>query len=199
MLKTNPSSAEAVAKACAAGVAVATASREDLSALEKAAQPVSTRLKQDPQTKQLIERIRAMKTELQPGSAPLQPCSSKPTGPGSELPSDPSVLNGTYRTSFTAEELQAAGADHAAAVSNSGLWTIVLSDGRYRALSDECKASYTISGDKFTFKWDKFTPCTGDFSATWNLHDGKLRLTDVAASSAVDRAIWGLHPWIKIE
>jgi TRAP-type C4-dicarboxylate transport system substrate-binding protein len=198
LLKTNLSSAAEVAKACAAGVAVANASEEDVSGLEKAAQPVSTRLEQDPQTKQLIERIRAMKTDLQVASASLRPCSTKSQGTGSEIARDPSVLNGTYRTSFTAEELEAAGADRAAAVDNSGLWTIVLADGRYRALSDECTAAYTVSGDKFTFKWDQFTPCTGDFSATWSLRDGKLRFTNVAAADAVDRAIWGLHPWIKI-
>lgn len=196
VLKTNPSAAAEVAKACTAGVAVANASEENVVGLEKAAQPVSTRLAQDPQTKQLIDRIRAMKADLRVASP--QSCSTKSQGPRSEIATDPSVLNGTYRTSFTAEELEAAGADRAAAVDNSGLWTIVLADGRYRALSDECTASYAVSGDKFTFKWDELAPCTGDFSATWSLRDGKLRFTNVAAVDAVDRAIWGLHPWIKI-
>ena len=118
-----------------------------------------------------------------------------------------SDLNGTYRKELTAEELEAAGVDSVTAENNSGVWTITLADGR---LSDQlvkrdtgtgqpCEASYRISGDTFTFTWDADTPCTGDFSATWNLHDRELSFTNVSAAALVDRTIWGLHPFIKID
>jgi TRAP-type C4-dicarboxylate transport system substrate-binding protein len=197
VLETNVSAAEEVAQACTAGIAVTIAREEEVSTLEEAAQPVYARLEQDAQTRDLIDGIQEMKNQLHAAAAPPQTCSLEPQGPDTEPTDDLSVLNGTYRTTLTVEELETAGADHAAAVSNSGLWTITLVDGRYSDFAG-CEASYSISGHTFSLTWDQFTDCTGDFSAMWSLRDGKLRFTNVAATAAVDRAIWGLHPWIKI-
>ena len=197
VLETNVPAAEEVAQACTAGIAVTIASEEDVSILEEAAEPVYARLEQDAQTRDLIDRIQEIKNQLHAPAAPPQTCSLEPGRPDTQPTGDQSVLNGTYRTTLTVKELEAAGADHAAAASNGGLWTITLVDGRYSDFAG-CEASYSISGHTFSLTWDQFTSCTGDFSATWSLRDGKLRFANVAAIAAIDRAIWSLHPWIKI-
>lgn len=198
VVETNIPAADEVEQACAQGIEVAQTSGKAVSDLEAAARPVSARLERDPQTRALINGIRAIKADLQVPAASTRPCSTRPQGPASSATGAQSVLNGTYRARFTTQELEAAGADHASAVANSGVRTMTLIDGRLSSIEEDCEGSYRISGDRFTFTWDADANCTGDISATWSLRDGKLQFTNIDTPDATVRAGWGLHPWVKI-
>jgi hypothetical protein len=151
--------------------------------------------------------IAALMTVLAGCADDLRSTNAEPSVTETDSTIDMSDLNGTYRKELTSEELEAAGVDSVIAENNSGVWTITLADGRFSDQRTEpggapgppCEASYSISGEIFTFTWDADTACTGDFSATWSMSDGELSFTNVSAAAVVDRTIWSLHPFVKID
>ena len=72
VVQNAPTEAERAVAYCRNGGAIAFAAEADVAALEQAAQPVYEVLEADPQTKELIEQIRAMKAQLsaRPGASP---------------------------------------------------------------------------------------------------------------------------------
>src|SRR5262245_6034098 len=94
--------------------------------------------------------------------------------------SDPSVLNGVYRISWTERELMDAGARRIMAHSNYGVTIMTLRDGRFlwHAAShppDSRNGHYRVSGRRLFLDF-RGTGCTGYVDAPWTLADGRLRL-----------------------
>jgi hypothetical protein len=108
-------------------------------------------------------------------------------------------------------DLTSRGVDRASARQNAGVHTITLRRGRLhdvmRALEptgtpaealDPCDGHYALRGQRYTFAWETTTNCTGDFTATWSLRRGVLRLSAISTEDPIDRVVWGLKPFRKI-
>jgi TRAP-type C4-dicarboxylate transport system substrate-binding protein len=214
VLETMPSEQDAAQAYCRQGGRVTAASPADVRAIEAAAQPSYAQLEQDPKTREMLARIRAVAATAEPAEDDAPTCDrsagdvAAPTGgAGSGIP------NGTYRNEITVDEMIAAGVDEASARDNAGIHTITLTDGKIHdtGISDvtgveepgsACDATYSVSGDEFTFTWSPETGCVGDFTATWSMSGGGLHLGDVSCADdqcgLVDRVLWGLKPFRKI-
>jgi TRAP-type C4-dicarboxylate transport system substrate-binding protein len=208
-VKDNTPSEQAAAHSyCHQGGRVVAANPSDLAALVTAARPIYAELERDPRTQALIGRIRALR---QQSGAPAAAPTCGPASAARSVPASPGraskALDGVYRTKLTVEEMVAAGVNEARARDNAGVHTITLSDGRLRdtlipdatsVAGKPCDGTYALAGQTFTFRWTPGTPCSGDFTATWSLAGGKLRLADVRDADLVDRTLWGLKPFRKI-
>jgi TRAP-type C4-dicarboxylate transport system substrate-binding protein len=196
---------------CAQGGRVTTAAPAALAELEKAARPTYRRLVDDPVTRSLVERIRAIAVDAPP-PAPAITCGPQrgQPAPSASAPGNTDhngIPDGTYRNDITAAEFSARGVPEELARQISGLHTFTLSHGRVHDTQtsefpdipgNPCDASYRSVGRSFTFAWDPTTPCTGDFSATWELSHGQLRFTQIRTDALGDRILWGLKPFRKI-
>ena len=110
---------------------------------------------------------------------------------------DPSVLNGVYRISWTEKELIAAGASHLYAYENLGaahgnrlVITTTLRDGhmlQHWSVSPGCNGTYAVSGDTVTFR--ERVHCHGLFIAGWSLGNGQLRLDITRATDVGDEIL----------
>jgi TRAP-type C4-dicarboxylate transport system substrate-binding protein len=200
LVAERPSERQALARACAAGgVGVVEAGASAVADLERAAGLLTRRLETDPSTAAAIAAIRRMKADLPEDDTPVAVCplEDATVDIGKEI--DPAVLDGTYRTSFTVEELLAAGGDEANSISISGLWTITLDSGRYSDLESECTATYQVSATMISFAWDPGGRCSGDWSGRWQLTPKGLRFVDVQSPAMLDRYVWGQHEWLRLD
>jgi hypothetical protein len=119
---------------------------------------------------------------------------------------DPSVLNGVYRISWTENELIAAGASHLYAHENLGsahgkrmVITATLRDGRMVqqwSIPPDCLGSYAVSDDTVTIL--ERVHCHGLVTASWSLGSGQLRLHITRTTDAGDKYLFGAKPWKKI-
>ena len=195
----RPPEWQALARACAAGgVGVVEAGASAVADLQRAARPLTRRLETDPSTSAAIAAIRRMKAGLPAADIPATVCplEDATVDIGEEI--DPAVLDGTYRTSFTLEELLAAGGDAANSSSISGLWTITLDGGRYSDLESECTATYDVSATMISFTWDPGVRCSGNWSGRWRLTSKGVRFVDVQSPALLDRYVWGQHEWLRL-
>jgi hypothetical protein len=112
-----------------------------------------------------------------------------------------------YRNTITVKDLTAQGIEESVARQNSGIHTVTLRNGRLidfmRALPGSeqgpgCRGTYRLRGRTYVFAWDPASSCTGDFTATWSLDHGELRLTAISTKEPLDRLIWGLKPFRRI-
>ncbi len=201
-----PDESAAAAAACEDGATVVTAGEEDLAALIQAAGPVFTELEQDPQTKASIAAIRDLKSETASADT-VRAC-----GPGSAVassdpslaPSDPSVLNGTYRREVDAADLRVVGMEESAIPDFVGTYEMTLTDGTYEwRIRQEQPAhepwivhgTYVLNGDQLAS--DITDPPNGprgqnlliiDDSYRWTVAGATLTVTLVATSGDPD---WG--------
>ena len=120
---------------------------------------------------------------------------------------------GVYRANIPASFLVARGVDASTAATNSGLMTMTFKDGRWLHHTQgptnepDCGGTYVVRGDRVSITLDAGPECgtaAGGllFSATWTVHGGALRFTDVQPaegdSDVFARAEWGGKPWRKI-
>lgn len=126
-----------------------------------ALQPVVDRLKSDPATAAAIARF----ARLHDGTT--DPAGETCAGPSSQaVPAtyllEPvgaqTVMDGTWRTGATAEELRAAGVPYGRASVNAGVWTVHVQDGKgewvHGGNGDSCKGNFTFAGDKVTLDFN---------------------------------------------
>jgi hypothetical protein len=128
------------------------------------------------------------------------------------------VQDGTYRTSFTQEQLRSPGVEPQRRSDQSGVWTLTLSSGRwtlnnrkpgvgddwFRDLShDQRTGTYSTSGTGIAFVQNN--PAAGvEGSAlrfTWSSQGTALQLKATASASfasPIVESIWTKHSWIKI-
>lgn len=148
--------ASAVAQYCADGNgAVVLATEEQLTELLAAVQPVYDAMERDPISKRVIARIRELAGDT---SLPnLSPCAPPaPAAPAADIAArgDQSVLDGTWRLSSEAQDLEAAGATPEYTGANAGVWTLHLKGGEGtldQPRGGPCFVGYTINGRLIVF------------------------------------------------
>jgi TRAP-type C4-dicarboxylate transport system substrate-binding protein len=191
--------AEALGDSCATGARFAQASEADLTALETAFAPVYAKLQGHPETKALIERIRALKESTPPepelsipprctGQAPQQATGGTGTAPA--------YLNGTYRYVITLDEARKAGQagpyDDYPAVT-----TVTLKDGEVQNGCFGAGATYAVEDDRITFDSPEYGYTT-TFTFSRDYHDN-LHLTPVPPIDPGDAFECSSQVWTKID
>jgi TRAP-type C4-dicarboxylate transport system substrate-binding protein len=191
--------AKALGDACGVGARFAEASGADLAALEAAFAPEYAKLRQHPETKAFIERIRALKASTPAGPALTIPsdCTGKaPEQAAAGTGTAPAFLNGTYRYVLTKEAARKAGEPDLSPYPHVNTW--VLEDGRFEATGG-FTGSYSVDGNRITF-----APAD-DFgytiTYTFSRDDaGNLDLDPVPAVDPGDAFEAGSHTvWTKID
>ena len=190
--------AQVLNQSCASGVRFAEASDADLAALEAAFAPVYAKLRQQPETKALIERIQTLKqsTAAEPEPAIPPDCTGKVPeqaagGPGRA----PERLNGTYRYMLTQEDADKAGDPEKGLPQVN---TITLKDGQ---LEGGCfgtqGGTYTVDDDRITFDSTEYDPnVTVSFSVD---EEGNLHLTPIRPTDPGIAFTCFYKPWTKID
>jgi len=119
--------------------------------------------------------------------------------------SDPGVLDGVYRISWTQKALLAAGATALYASRNLGyahggpaVITITFHDGVFTARTSPplCHGTYTVDGATVTIRQSR--GCHGTVMAGWTLRGDTLRLRVSYATDTGDEVLFGVRPWKKI-
>jgi TRAP-type C4-dicarboxylate transport system substrate-binding protein len=179
-------------------VTVVTASRDDVVALERAAQPAYMRLERDPLTRSLIAAIREL-DRTTPAPSPVRPprgCRSEPaTSRGRERPA--SMLNGTYHWRITRARARAA----VLAVGGSpdrvdvgGIGKMTLRDGKWRMGEtdpERYSGTFEIVGNRLVFDWLATT-----LTFAFKRHeDGDIDLEPTPPMHPGDAGVWAGGRW----
>ena len=189
--------AKAVSDSCMAGGRFAEASDADVSALEAAFTPLYAKLRQDPETKAFIARIRTLKQSTPPDAqlAISPDCTgAAPGSPKESTGTAPAGLNGTYRYVITQADADKAG-DHDTGYPS--ITTIRLKDGE---LEGGCfgafGGTYSVDADRITFH-----SIEGDNNLTVTFtvdEQGSLHLKPVPPMDTGDAFTCFSKPWTKI-
>ena len=139
-IRAMPTEAEAARKYCEGGGRIVLAGEADLAALEQAVTPVYAELERDPETRSLIDQIRALVTADSSTAPSLHAQCAAPAGVAASDRAGPTVLDGVYRTSFTLAELQRSPLLEAPGEVNDENW----GDLRSRSTADACSSSRRI-------------------------------------------------------
>jgi Bacterial extracellular solute-binding protein, family 7 len=186
-------------------VSAVAATRSDLTALERAAQPVYTQLEQDPDTKALIAAIRGLMaaSPAHPAAIPPPACAQTTrarAATGRER--SPSAVNGTYHWRITAAGANAAeravGASPSAADEDVGsIGKMTLRDGKWLMGDIDPEAysgTYQVVGNRLEFDW-------GDQILSFEFArggDGTIQLEPLPPMSPGDAAVWAGGPWRRV-
>jgi hypothetical protein len=177
-IESRPSDSAAAEDWCANGRRVATADGETVTALRGAVEGVYQQLRTDQLTAELIDQIEQMKVSIPVSEAVIpdgctgEPVDSEAAAEGTD---DPSVINGSYRIEWSADELFDAlvggtflppvPADDSEllasiekdATNNAGVVIFTFSDGHFDNIyetgffaGDHCNGTYAISGNRIT-------------------------------------------------
>lgn len=199
LVETRPREDELLDTACAQGKAVALAGPAVVADIKRATALLRAQMLADPQVGSTIRKIEALKADLPANPVVTTACQSN--GPAAEIgtPIDPTVLDGTYRATFTEKELLDLGLDQQSIEQIVGApWTITLDHGKFSDLESDCTATYRLSRTMISFRWDPDAQCSGDWSAHWQLTNEGLQFLEVKSTYAADRAVWGLHEWQRL-
>jgi TRAP-type transport system periplasmic protein len=190
---------------CRRGLRFLTASPADLAALRRAVQPVYDQLERDPQTRRYIRQIEAMRKGLSPEPAPS--CAQIPQLAGSAGP-----LDGVWRFTTTAADLQAAGAPQSDIVpENYGTYTFVFDRGRFAFTQEDRQActwgygTFMLKGNRMEWLFTNGGGIAPDnavnepgefFTFGWSLYRGVLTLSPVKGAVSPNPSVG--KPWIRI-
>ena len=204
---------------CEAGARFATASDADLAAMRAAFEPVYTTLERDPDTADFIDRIRALKGYVDPGTAWQIPANCTGQAPQQQSTAeqaqsssdDQAVLDGVYRWELTKEDAVATGASESMRPGeletfpwvftvrlDDGIWTMTndAADGKSEACLGE-RCTFSIAGDTIKFDWAS-EGYVLEFPFTTD-GDGSLHLEPTSTLNAGDVFVWTTKPWQRIE
>jgi hypothetical protein len=118
--------------------------------------------------------------------------------------------NGTYRTTFTADQLKGPGVGPKQRKENAGTWTLKLANGKWSLAlksatpgdSGVLAGSYSGSGQAVTFLHQKPAGVAGvSVKVTWTFDGKALRFTwvsGVKVPAPVVKVVWTRHPWVAI-
>ena len=190
-----------------------TASPADLAALRRVVQPVYAQLERDPQTRRYIRQIEAMRQGIPAEPAPGCAATTRPAGTARPPAGTAGPLDGVYRFTDTAAELQATSGTAAGDVvpENYGTWTLVLDRGHFAVTQEDSQActwgygTFTVKGDRMAWRFtdgggiapDNATNKPGEFfTYQWSLYRGLLALSPV--KGAVSPSNFRVKPWAKI-
>jgi TRAP-type C4-dicarboxylate transport system substrate-binding protein len=205
-LARRDSEARGLARWCATPSAAAVQlTPAELTAFGAALAPVVTAARQDVEVAGLVDRIKALRgSEAAPQGATCDHLHPVSTDVYSLAPQGPqTVLDGTWRVDADVDVMRAAGVSDADAVSNAGVWTLVVANGVVAVdppRGADCTALFVTAGNRVTlhFGVDGNTECWGLMAGTFR-RDGDVvsftwqaeRFYDVA----LDRAFFagGMH------
>jgi TRAP-type C4-dicarboxylate transport system substrate-binding protein len=199
-----PADADQAAAFCKSGGTVVNATDGEIAAMHETVAQVYEALEQDETTKELIERIQAIKAEL-PAPPVVAPCEPETTS-GTPRPGETAAFpDGVYRTEVTADFLTAAGVDRATAFNHAGTWTLTFDDGQFQ--EGTCVGSYSVDDGRVEILMGTDPQCgtaAGKelFSAGWTLESDQLQFTDVRSGHGSDlliTALFGGQPFTKID
>jgi hypothetical protein len=130
---------------------------------------------------------------------------------GAALSSDSaSPPNGTYRTTFTAEQLRGPGIGPKQRNQNAGTWTLKLANGKWSLAlkaavpgnSGVLAGSYSGSGQTVTFLHQKPAGVAGvAVKVAWSFDGTALHfrwISGVKVPAPVIKVVWTRHPWVAI-
>jgi TRAP-type transport system periplasmic protein len=186
---------------CRRGLRFLRAADRDLAGLRRAVQPVYDQLERTPQTRRLLQRIRAMKHESRAAATPDSPrCapSSPAAGPANQ---QATPLDGVYRTSFTRNELATSPLLHDAAEINDENWgnfTLTFDHGRFTVAQRNdvdsyfASGTYTVNGNAVVIQMmDEPYP----FTFRWNLYRDVLTFKRDQSLGGVAPTWFLIKPW----
>jgi hypothetical protein len=172
------------------GGSVVSASRNDLAALGRAAQPVYAELERDARTRELISAIRHLQatTPAPTTVAPLECAYRTSTAHGRRV--TPSTLNGTYRWRLTKSGAVAAEDPNDPDIGK--VMAITLRDGKWES-GGGATGTYEISGNRIAF--DGSLAFTLTFKRRAN---GDLDVKPVLPMDRGDHFNWASAPWRRV-
>jgi TRAP-type C4-dicarboxylate transport system substrate-binding protein len=177
---------------CDGGGRVVNASRDAVTALTRAAQPVYDALERDAQTRTLIAAIRRLKATTPAVRAPRECARRHPGATGRRAAA--SSLNGTYRWRLTKAGAIAVGDpnDPELEEADGTVNTMTLRDGRW-LLGGGATGTYKVAGDRIVFDWPE-AAATLTFTFK-RLARGDLDVQPVLPMDPGDRFVWASAPW----
>jgi TRAP-type C4-dicarboxylate transport system substrate-binding protein len=189
--------ARSLEEVCTLGARPVQASDAELVALQQAFAPVYTDLARDPETKQVLDQIEALKS-----STPAQPALNASSECAESSPSDgdaasgttPSYLNGVYRYTLTHEDAVAAGQGDDPEYPMTQTWW--LENGSWHG-SGGSAGQYWVDGDQISLAWTQPFEAVFTFSFTRD-DDGNLTLVPAEPMDPSDAFLMSGKPWTKI-
>jgi TRAP-type C4-dicarboxylate transport system substrate-binding protein len=178
-------------------VTAVSASRDDVAALRRAAQPAYAELERDPRTRALIAAIRELKLTIPAATeAPLPECRHEtPATSGHRRPA--SMLNGTYHWRVTSAGARTAariagGSPHSEDVGTVGKMT--LRNGGWvmgEIDPEDYSGAYEIIGNRLVFDWSGAT-----LTFIFNRHaGGDIDLEPIPPMDPGDAVVWAGGRW----
>ena len=182
---------------CDGGGRVVHASRGNVIALKRAAEPVYTALERDARTRGLIAAISRLKATMPTAAvtAPRACARQRPVATGRRASA--STLNGTYRWRFTRAGAIRAGDQNDPELDEmlGTINTMTLRDGKW-LLQGGATGTYKVVGNRIIFDW----PAVADtLTFTFKrLGGGALDVRPVLPMNPGDRFVWAAEPWRRI-
>jgi TRAP-type C4-dicarboxylate transport system substrate-binding protein len=207
VVQDGPTEADRAATYCSNGGKIAFASDADLAALERATRSVYFALEADPQTKALIDQIRAMRKRTASSGDAVAACKPANTAPATTTSGEQAAKfpEGVYRADLAPRYLIAKGMDSQTAYDIGGIRTLTFEDRHWRdhsgntPRSSDCVGSYAVRAQRIRLALD-IAQC-GDpagavvMTARWKLEGGELTFFDIRVGRPLE---WGGKPWKKI-
>jgi TRAP-type C4-dicarboxylate transport system substrate-binding protein len=206
----QPSDFEAAAAYCDQGGTIVAASDEQIASLDRAADAVTSWLREDEQTRELVDEI-SRQVEGLPAPTPVTECpggsaSAESTESGEF---DLDTLDGRYATITTRRDLVEAGVTDAVKIrENTGRWTWTLDSGvwTYHQVANHFLANpdgsgrYELAGETLTIHWVAGTEDWTRLRVKVS-RDGDLTFTDIEDGTpsyqALSEGVFG-QPWDRI-
>ena len=197
----TPSEEAAARVHCRTGP-IAMARPADLAALERAAEPVVGKLERDPETNDLIAKIRSLEAST-PHDPPLvvPPACGVSTHVRGRRNNrlSPSILNGTYRyvlTKAAAVRFGPPADDPGNTFPTVVTWTLRDGDWISAVGTEKAVGTYTVTRDRIALAWPR-VGYTNTFTYRRD-RDGTLNLKPVLPMDRGDQFVWSAEPWRRI-
>jgi TRAP-type C4-dicarboxylate transport system substrate-binding protein len=191
---------ESAGNLCRAGEQFITPSARDMAALRRAVAPVYAELRRDPHTREMVERIEALRDPAD--AAPDQLSCANPATTATR----PSRLDGVWRTTTTPRDHPTGMPDNGPG--NYGRWIYVFDHGRFAFTQENDLActwgygTFIVTGDRVAWTFEDGGGHTPDrtsnkpgeyFVFGWSLYRDTLTLTPVKGEISPEN-FW-FKPW----
>jgi len=189
--------AQSLEDICAAGARLTEASEAELAALEEAFASVYADFRQDPETREFLDQIQALKalTSAEPAlSIPADCAGEPPSDDHASTGTSPRYLNGVYRYTITKQDAIAAGEGDDPEYPLTQTWW--LENGSWTG-SGGSVGNYWVNGDRISFEWTEPFEAVSVFTLTRD-DDGNLTLEPAEPMDPGDAFLLSGTPRIKI-
>jgi TRAP-type transport system periplasmic protein len=199
-----PADVDAATRWCEAGGRIVAADDALVAETMSAVEPVYAELEADEVTRTLIERIRAMKSEL-PTPPAIEPCEPADREPDDASPEPALTIDGIHRQDVTVEHLMKYGVSEAKARQEAGVqtWTLDRGDLLLEYQDNVCRGTYAVDEDRVTFRMT--SGCTGDWVMTASIEPDRITWTDVevlppwnSPEFQLELEAFASVPWIRV-